>query len=92
MNDTDKYKNYIQNNIINPLERLMNDDNRQDISCGHTGGYVPKDSVYKSVLHTMMEPYYKLYLYGDTQLCRPNMESIRWQMKRAIDDDNLFGQ
>ena len=92
--NTEKYKDYIQRTIISHLERMMGSGGQG----GETGGYVPpvnrvaKDSVYKSVLHTMMEPYYRMYINGETQLCKPNMESIRWEMKRIIDEDDLFGR
>jgi hypothetical protein len=33
-----------------------------------------------------------MYLYGETPLCKPNMENIRWEMRRIIDDDDLFGR
>ena len=92
--NTQKYKDYIQHSIISCLERMMDGSNLQD----EPGNYVPPanrlphDSVYKSVLHSMMEPYYRMYLYGETPLCKPNMEIIRWEMKRIIEEDDLFGQ
>lgn len=90
-------KDYIQDSVISPLERLMNGDNGEPgvnlYEKYHLqGGYPPKDSNYKSVLHEMMLPYYDMYLNGDYQLCKPNMEFIRLQMKRAIDDDDQFGK
>jgi hypothetical protein len=96
MNDIN-IKDYIQDSVISPLERLMNGDNGEPgvnlYEKYHLqGGYPPKDSNYKSVLHEMMLPYYDMYLNGDYQLCKPNMEFIRLQMKRAIDDDDQFGK
>ena len=97
MNNIDRIKEYIQDDVIAHLERLMNGDNGEpEVNLyekyGLQGGYPPKDAVYKSLLHAMMVPYYKMYLNGDYQLCKPNMEFIRLQMKRAIDDDDQFGR
>ena len=97
MNNIDRIKEYIQDDVIAHLERLMNGDNGEpEVNLyekyGLQGGYPPKDSVYKSLLHAMMVPYYKMYLNGDYQLCKPNMEFIRLQLKRTIDDDDQFGQ
>ena len=39
----------------------------------------------------MMVTYYDKYLNGDTCLCKPNMENVRWHMKHTIDDDDQFG-
>ena len=90
-------KDYIQDAYISPLERLMNGDNgEKEVNLYEKyyrqGGYPPKDAAYKSMLHEMMLPYYDMYLNGDYQLCKPNMEFIRLQMKRAIDDDDQFGK
>ena len=97
MNNIDRIKEYIQDTVISHLERLMNGDNGEpEVNLYEKyymqGGYPPKDSVYKSMLHAMMIPYYRMYLNGDHQLCKPNMEFIRLQMKRAIDDDDQFGR
>ena len=90
-------KDYIQDVYISPLERLMNGDNgEKEVNLYEKyyrqGGYPPKDAAYKNMLHEMMLPYYDMYLNGDYQLCKPNMEFIRLQMKRAIDDDDQFGK
>lgn len=90
-------KEYIQDAYISPLERLMNGDNgEKEVNLYEKyyrqGGYPLKDSDYKNMLHEMMVPYYDMYLNGDYQLCKPNMEFIRLQMKRAIDDDDQFGK
>jgi hypothetical protein len=97
MNSIDRYQEYIQDTVISHLERLMNGDNGEpEVNLYEKyymqGGYPPKDSVYKSMLHAMMVPYYRMYLNGDHQLCKPNMEFIRLQMKHAIDDDDQFGR
>lgn len=93
MDNTDKYRDYIQHTIIGYLQRLMNGNSPTDNGIGYLSpvSRIPHDSVYKSVLHTMMEPYYRMYLFGEPELCKPNMESIRWEMGRIIDDDDLFG-
>jgi len=95
MNNIENCKEYIQDSIINPLERLMGNDEVDDVNLwekyGSKGLTPNKDSVYKSVLHTMMLPYYKMYLNGDTDLCKPNMESVRLRIRHAIDDDDQFG-
>ena len=91
--NTEKYREYIQHAIIRNLEGMM-DGGKQHYETGNCVSPVnciTKDSVYKSVLHTMMKPYYRMYLFGETPLCKPNMESIRWEMRRIIDDDDLFG-
>ena len=70
MSNVDRIKEYIQDAVISHLERLMDGD------CGEPsvnlyekyymqGGYPPKDSVYKSLLHAMMVPYYEKYLKGE---------------------------
>lgn len=94
MSNIEKYQQYIQNTVINRLERMMNGGNLPSEACigQYPGGSVPKDSVYKSLLHAMMEPYYKMYLFGETPLCKPNMENIRWEMRRIIDEDEQFGR
>jgi len=96
MNNID-IKDYIQDAFISPLERLMNGDNGEKAvnlyeKYYRQGGYPPKDAAYKSMLHELMVPYYDMYLNGDYHLCKPNMEFIRLQMKRAIDDDDQFGK
>ena len=97
MNNIDIYKGYIQKTVINHLEFLMNGGRQScDLDLFEQypsyGGYVPKDSYYKNTLHEMMEPYYMMYLFGDTRLCKPNMESIRWELKYIIENDDQFGR
>lgn len=97
MDNIEIYKDYIQKTVINRLERLMDGGNQSgdfDLfeQFPSQGGYVPKDSFYKSTLHEMMEPYYKMYLFGDPRLCKPNMESVRWELKYIIADDDQFGR
>ena len=94
MDNTKKYKDYIQHTIIRNLEGMIDGGNQhyETGNCVLPVNRITKDSVYKSVLHTMMEPYYRMYLFGETPLCKPNMESIRWEMRRIIDDDDLFGR
>lgn len=91
------YKEYIQDSVINPLERLMGND-VEEVSVYekyyHREGFPPKDAIYKGLLHEMMLPYYNMYLNGDTQLCcvGTKLESIRYKMDHAIEDDDQFGQ
>lgn len=95
--DIDYYKDYIQDSIVNPLERLMGRD-VDEVSLYQKyflrGGYPPKDATYKSLLHEMMLPYYKMYLNGDTRLCivGSKLESIQNKMAHAIEDDDQFGR
>lgn len=95
MANIDNYKEYIQDTVIAPLERMIGNSQQEDVNLwekyGSQGGYPKKDSIYKSILHTMMVTYYDKYLNGDTDLCKPNMENVRWHMKHAIDDDEQFG-
>ena len=95
MSNKDIYKEYIQDTVITPLERMMGNSQQEDVNLwekyGPQGGYPKKDSIYKSILHTMMVTYYDKYLNGDTCLCKPNMENVRWHMKHTIDDDDQFG-
>lgn len=62
MSDMDIYKEYIQDSIINRLERLMGNDVGDDVNLwekyGSKGLTPQKDSVYRSMLHAMMVPYY----------------------------------
>jgi len=94
MSNIDIYKEYIQDTVITPLERMMGSE-QEDVNLwekyGSKGEFPKKDSIYKSILHTMMVYYYDKYLYGDTNLCKPNMENVRWHMKHTIDDDDQFG-
>lgn len=97
MGEIERYKEYIQDSIINRLERLMGNEEVDDVNLwekyGSKGFSPKKDSVYKSLLHTMMVPYYKLYLNGDTQLCcaGSRLESIGREMTHVIADDDQFG-
>ena len=97
MNNIDSYKEYIQDSIINHLERLMGNDVGDDVNLwekyGSKGLTPQKDSVYRSMLHAMMVPYYKMYLNGDTRLCcaGSKLESIGREMAHVIADDDQFG-
>ena len=99
MEDIKRYRDYIQYTVINRLKRLMDEDNGElEVNLYEKyrlqGGYPPKDAVYKSLLHEMMVPYYKMYLYGDTALCCEGcrLENIARIMKSVIKDDDLFGK
>ena len=97
MSEIERYKEYIQDSIINRLERLMGNDVVDDVSIwekyGSKGLTPQKDSVYWSMLHAMMGPYYKMYLNGDTRLCcaGSRLESIGREMAHVIADDDQFG-
>jgi hypothetical protein len=97
MNNIDSYKEFIQDSIINRLERLMGNDEVDNVNLwekyGSKGLTPEKDSVYRSVLHAMMVPYYKMYLNGDTKLCciGSRLESIGREMAHVIADDDQFG-
>ena len=97
MSNIDIYKEYIQDSIINHLERLMGNDVVDDVNLwvkyGSKGLTPQKDSVYRSMLHAMMVPYYKMYLNGDTRLCcaGSKLESIGREMAHVIADDDQFG-
>ena len=95
MNDIERTKDYIQDAVINPLERMMGNSLQEEVNLwekyGAKDGHPKKDSTYNSILHTMMLTYYDMYLNGDISLCKPNMENVRWHMKHAIDDDEQFG-
>ena len=95
--DIKYYREYIQDSVINPLERLMGND-VEEVSVYekyyHREGFPPKDATYRELLHEMMLPYYKMYLNGDTRICcvGAKLESIRFKMQHAIEDDDRFGQ
>lgn len=98
MNNIDRIQEYIQDAVISPLERLMNGDSGEpEVNLYEKyylqGGYPPKDSVYKSLLHTMMVPYYEMYLNGDTRLCCAGnrLEFVGRKMESIIEDDDQFG-
>ena len=97
MNNIDSYKEYIQDSIINHLEWLMGNDEVDDVNLwekyGSKGLTPQKDSIYRSMLHAMMVPYYKMYLNGDTRLCcaGSKLESIGREMAHVIADDDQFG-
>ena len=97
MSNIDIYKEYIQDSIINHLERLMGNDVVDDVNLwekyGSKGLTPQKDSIYRSMLHAMMVPYYKMYLNGDTRLCcaGSKLESIGREMAHVIADDDQFG-
>ena len=97
MNSIDSCKEYIQDSIINRLERMMGNEEVEEVNLwekyGSEGYSLKNDSAYKSLLHTMMVPYYKMYLNGDTRLCcaGAKLESIGRWMAEIIADDDLFG-
>lgn len=97
MNNIDSYKEYIQDSIINRLERLMGNDEVDDVNLwekyGSKGLTPPKDSVYRSMLHAMLVSYYKMYFNGDIRLCcaGSKLESIGREMAHVIADDDQFG-
>ena len=97
MSNIDIYKEYIQDSIINRIERLMGNEKVNDVNLwekyGSKGLTPQKDSVYRSMLHAMMVPYYKMYLNGDTRLCcaGSKLESIGREMAHVIADDDQFG-
>ena len=97
MNEIERYKEYIQDSIIYRLERLMGNDGVDDVNLwekyGSRGLTPQKDSVYRSMLHAMMVPYYKMYLNGDTRLCcaGSKLESIGREMAHVIAEDDQFG-
>ena len=97
MSNIDIYKEYIQDSIINHLERLIGNDVVDDVNLwekyGSKGLTPQKDSMYRSMLHAMMVPYYKMYLNGDTRLCcaGSKLESIGREMAQVIADDDQFG-
>ena len=79
MSNIDIYKEYIQDSIINRLERLMGNDGVDDVNLwekyGSKGLTPQKDSVYRSMLHAMMVP-------GDTRdwhlyhITHPNRSNV----------------
>ncbi len=97
MRNIDIYKEYIQDSIINHLERLMGNNVGDDVNLwekyGSKGLTPQKDSIYRSMLHAMMVPYYKMYLNGDTRLCcaGSKLESIGREMAHVIAEDDQFG-
>ena len=98
MYNTEKTKDFILDAVISPLERLMNDDKGEpEVNLYEKyylqGGYPPKDSVYKSLLHAMMVPYYEMYLNGDIRLCCAGnrLEFVGRKMESIIEDDDQFG-
>ena len=98
MNNIDRIQEYIQDAVISPLERLMNRDSGEpEVNLYEKyylqGGYPPKDSVYKSLLHAMMVPYYEMYLNGDIRLCCAGnrLEFVGRKMESIIEDDDQFG-
>ena len=92
-----RIKEYIQDAVISPLERLINEGNGEEVNLYEKyysqGGYPPKDSVYKSLLHSMMVPYYEMYLNGDIKLCCAGnrLEFIGRKLDSIIEDDDQFG-
>ena len=82
MNNIDRIKEYIQDAVISPLERLMNGDSGE-----------PSVSLYEKYLHAMMVPYYEMYLNGDIRLCCAGnrLEFVGRKMESIIEDDDQFG-
>ena len=97
MNNIDNCKEYIQDSIINHLERLMGNEEVDEVNLwekyGSKGLTPSRDSVYKSMLHAMMVPYYEMYLNGDSRLCCAGnrLEFIGRKMESIIEDDDQFG-
>lgn len=97
MNDIEIYKNYIRGRFINSIERLMG--NLVDVEVdqweknGAKGLVSKNDATYKKVLHEEMQPYYEMYLNGDTGLCcdGQHLESITRLMDTVIKEDDEFG-
>lgn len=99
IDNINRCQEYIQDAVIDPLKRLMDGDSGEpevDLYKKYylQGGYPVKDSVYKSLLHEMMVPYYKMYLNGDTTLCCEGnrLESISRILTGIIRDDDLYGK
>ena len=96
MSEIANYNEYIQDAVINPLERLMGNNEVDDVNLwekyGSKGLTPQKDSVYMSLLHVMMVPYYEMYLNGDIRLCCAGnkLESIGRKMESIIEEDNQF--
>lgn len=95
MSNVNNCKEYIQDAVINPLKKLMGDDTVKEVNLWekyYSKNSTPtKDSIYKVLLYATMEPYYKMYLNGDTNLCKENIENVRWHLKNIISEDELFG-
>lgn len=97
MMNTDYYRDYIKDSVINHLERLMGSET-EDVSLYNKyflrEGYPPKDATYRGLLHEMMLPYYEMYLNGDTRLCCAGgkLEFIGRKMAEVIADDEQFGR
>lgn len=97
MNNVDICKEYIQDSFINSLEHLMGNKNVEEVDLwekyGSKGLTPVKDSVYTSMLHAMMLPYYDWYLNGDIRLCCAGcqLEFIGRKMNNIIEQDSLFG-
>ena len=82
MNNIDRIQEYIKDAVISPLERLMNGDSGEpEVNLYEKyylqGGYPPKDSVYRSMLHAMMVPYYEMYLNATSDSVVPE---IGWSL------------
>ena len=95
MNNIKICTEYIKDTIVNPLKILMGDDTIEEVNIwekyGSKGITPQKDKTYKFLLHVTMQPYYEMYLNGDTSLCKENIEMVRLRLKTAIDEDVLFG-
>lgn len=89
-------QDYIQNHVIKRLEHLMDGGGMYDIASWDDNtidqvNRIKKDEDYGYYLHKLMKPYYQMYLFGDTRLCRHNMENVRLFMKNVIEEDKEFG-
>lgn len=98
MNNIDRTRDYIQDALISPLEQLMDGGSGEPSVNLYEkyylqGGYPQKDSIYKSLLHAMMVPYYNMYLNGDVRLCcaGSKLESIGRKLESIINEDPQFG-
>ncbi len=92
----DYEKIYIQNLIICHLERLTQGQASQtDLpwydmyesvrTCVRKGG------AYISALHTMMQPYYEMYLFADAAICKHDRPDSRVFMESVAEADPEFG-
>ncbi len=97
MNHIANCKEYIQDSIINHLERLIGNNEVDEVNLWEkydSKGLTPqKDTVYTSLLHAMMVPYYEMYLNGNIQLCCAGreLESIGRKLESIINEDTQFG-
>ena len=86
---------YIDDMIVTPLRRFTDGQSTAKETpwdmmkfCLHN--CIQSGSAYMHVLHRLMQPFYEMYFYGDSQICRNIPGAERVFMEETVKADNDF--